>query len=347
MLALQLRSEYRRVRARPDEPHVRASGCCSATGAATITSCWRSPRRSACRSRPGRSPINVAGRRCAEAAADAAGHLLTSEQPPASAAALARPGDRHRPAKRAGRALDQASRAAAGRRSSASAIRGSTRGCSTWSSPRRNIRCRAGDNVVAPAVGDEPLLAPRRSRRTRKRMAGRRCRGRTCSLALGGADQILGSCQADALASAVQRLPQGTASGGSLIVVTSPRTPPAATDAVARSGAGCEIVADGAASAIPVLLADADEILSPADSVSMISEAMLTGKPVGLIPVELDDEGRRKLGTETAGPSSKPRPAPLLGRSASERAGRHRRSSRSPARSKTRSRPPSRRCKAC
>lgn len=30
----------------------------------------------------------------------------------------------------------------------------------------------------------------------------------------------------------------------------------------------------------------------------MISEAVLTGNPVGLIPVELDDEGVRKLGTD-------------------------------------------------
>ena len=37
----------------------------------------------------------------------------------------------------------------------------------------------------------------------------------------------------------------------------------------------------------PVLLADADEIFVTADSVSMVSEAILTGKPVGMIPIEL------------------------------------------------------------
>ncbi len=46
-----------------------------------------------------------------------------------------------------------------------------------------------------------------------------------------------------------------------------------------------------------MLLADADEHYVTAESVSMISEAVLTGKPVGLIPVELDEEGQRELGT--------------------------------------------------
>ena len=45
----------------------------------------------------------------------------------------------------------------------------------------------------------------------------------------------------------------------------------------------------------PVLLNDADEQFVTADSVSMISEAVVTGKPVGLIPVEPDALGRRVL----------------------------------------------------
>lgn len=85
--------------------------------------------------------------------------------------------------------------------------------------------------------------------------------------------------------------------GGSLIVVTSPRTPRPAIEAIEASGAKCQIVADGRIR-YPVLLADADEIFVTADSASMISEAVLTGKPVGLIPVELDREGQRELGTQ-------------------------------------------------
>jgi mitochondrial fission protein ELM1 len=103
--------------------------------------------------------------------------------------------------------------------------------------------------------------------------------------------------QDEALASAVKRLAdKARSAGGSLIVATSPRTPPSAIEAIARSGAKCEIVADGRVR-YPVLLADADEHYVTADSVSMISEAVLTGKPVGLIPVNLDEEGQRELGT--------------------------------------------------
>lgn len=84
--------------------------------------------------------------------------------------------------------------------------------------------------------------------------------------------------------------------GGTLIVVTSPRTPTSAVDAIGAADFDCRIVADGRIR-YPVLLANADEHYVTADSVSMISEAVLTGRPVGLIPVELDEEGRRELGT--------------------------------------------------
>ena len=47
-----------------------------------------------------------------------------------------------------------------------------------------------------------------------------------------------------------------------------------------------------------MLLADGDEHFVTADSVSMISEAVVTGKPVGLIPVEPDARGRRRLGPD-------------------------------------------------
>jgi mitochondrial fission protein ELM1 len=98
------------------------------------------------------------------------------------------------------------------------------------------------------------------------------------------------------LTNAVKRLAtKAQAAGGSLIVATSPRTPPHTVSAIANCGAFCEIVADGRIR-YPVLLADADEHYVTADSVSMISEAVLTGKPVGLIPVDLDEEGQRALG---------------------------------------------------
>lgn len=100
----------------------------------------------------------------------------------------------------------------------------------------------------------------------------------------------------ETLTETMQRLAdRATCAGGSLIVATSPRTPPESVEAIANLGAQCEIIADGRIR-YPVLLADADEHYVTADSVSMISEAVLTGKPVGLIPVELDEEGQRTLG---------------------------------------------------
>ena len=47
-----------------------------------------------------------------------------------------------------------------------------------------------------------------------------------------------------------------------------------------------------------VLLADADEIHVTADSISMLSEAVLTGRPVGMIPVEFNAKARKWLGDD-------------------------------------------------
>lgn len=95
----------------------------------------------------------------------------------------------------------------------------------------------------------------------------------------------------------VTSLWQLQARGGSLIVATSPRTPASAIEAIRTSGINCHVISDGPVR-YPILLADADENFVTADSVSMISEAVLAGKPVGLIPVDLDDEGVLELGTD-------------------------------------------------
>ena len=85
--------------------------------------------------------------------------------------------------------------------------------------------------------------------------------------------------------------------GGTLIVVGSPRTPADAW-AIVRDAVGDSIhTAIVAKNEVryPVLLADADEHHVTADSVSMISEAVMTGKPVGLIAVEPDARGQRRI----------------------------------------------------
>jgi hypothetical protein len=44
------------------------------------------------------------------------------------------------------------------------------------------------------------------------------------------------------------------------------------------------------------LLNGADEIFVTADSISMLSEAIATGKPIGMIPARLTDTGLRGIG---------------------------------------------------
>jgi uncharacterized protein len=92
---------------------------------------------------------------------------------------------------------------------------------------------------------------------------------------------------------------RAAASGGSLIVATSPRTTAEISTLIERAlahRANCRIISDESVR-YPALLHNADEHFVTGDSVSMISEAILTGKPVGLIPVELDAEGRKALGS--------------------------------------------------
>lgn len=106
----------------------------------------------------------------------------------------------------------------------------------------------------------------------------------------------------DALRTAASSLlDRATRAGGTLIVVGSPRTPAEATQAVREIvGADARAAFVEGAARYPVLLADADEQFVTADSVSMISEAIMSGKPVGLVPIEQDERGRRKLHPDPA-----------------------------------------------
>ena len=94
----------------------------------------------------------------------------------------------------------------------------------------------------------------------------------------------------DAAASLAQRAAD---EGGALVVVGSPRTPAEAWKVVRKAAPDAADVTREVR--YPVLLADADAHFVTADSVSMISEAVLTGKPVGLIAVTPDRRGRRHL----------------------------------------------------
>jgi mitochondrial fission protein ELM1 len=90
----------------------------------------------------------------------------------------------------------------------------------------------------------------------------------------------------DVIEAAVWRLRRRTEiEGGSIIAVTSPRTSPALV-AAARAALGEGAVVTEQFPRYASLLRAADEIHVTGDSVSMLSDAVASGKPVGLIPLE-------------------------------------------------------------
>ena len=95
----------------------------------------------------------------------------------------------------------------------------------------------------------------------------------------------------DALRNAVQSL-ERKEPAGSLIAVTSNRTTKSARRLLeALLGGEQQAVVDDHPS-FGTLLAQCDEIYVTADSVSMLSEAVLSGKPVGMIPIKRSMRGR-------------------------------------------------------
>lgn len=96
-----------------------------------------------------------------------------------------------------------------------------------------------------------------------------------------------------ALAEAIETLArQASADGGSLIAVTSPRTGPRTTAMLRSRLNGPRQALVGSFPRFAALLGQADEIHVTADSVSMLTEAILTGKPVGMIPIGRSTRGR-------------------------------------------------------
>jgi uncharacterized protein len=96
-------------------------------------------------------------------------------------------------------------------------------------------------------------------------------------------------------------LRQASDEGGSVLVTTSPRTPAAVRGAIAEALAGSDVptllAAPGKSPDYASLLAAADSIRVTADSVAMVSDAIWTGKPVGLVPVARSILGRVAIGT--------------------------------------------------
>ena len=84
--------------------------------------------------------------------------------------------------------------------------------------------------------------------------------------------------------------------GGSLLVTSSPRTPAGVITeiekALTQSGVSFALGGPGKSPSYACMLAEADEILVTADSVAMVSDAIWTGKPLGLLPLAQSALGR-------------------------------------------------------
>lgn len=86
------------------------------------------------------------------------------------------------------------------------------------------------------------------------------------------------------------------AAGGTLIVAGSPRTDRTLLAVVEANLAAPHQLVRGRSPRFPVLMADADQIFVTGDSLSMLSEAILTGRPVGMVEPAMNASGRRWLG---------------------------------------------------
>jgi hypothetical protein len=82
-----------------------------------------------------------------------------------------------------------------------------------------------------------------------------------------------------------------TKSGGSVIAVTSRRTPPRVTRLLEELLSGKSQACVSQFPRFAVLLAECDALYVTADSVSMLAETILTGKPVGMIPIRRSRRG--------------------------------------------------------
>jgi mitochondrial fission protein ELM1 len=119
-------------------------------------------------------------------------------------------------------------------------------------------------------------------------------------LIVGGPTLYWNIDQAALLGSLSEMLAEASSDGGSVLVTTSPRTPPRLADAIARALDSREVQSmlarPGYSPRYASLLAAADSIRITADSVAMVSDAIWTGKPVALVPVVKSALGRIVIG---------------------------------------------------
>ncbi|MEO8547218.1 MAG: ELM1/GtrOC1 family putative glycosyltransferase [Sphingomicrobium sp.] len=119
-------------------------------------------------------------------------------------------------------------------------------------------------------------------------------------LILGGPTLYWTLDKRDVLAALSHLLEAAARDGGSVLVVGSPRTPAAVLGAVRQALIGTRapamLVPSEGPPSYPALLAAADTIFVTADSVAMVSDAIVTAKPVGLLPIRATLVGRTTMG---------------------------------------------------
>lgn len=122
-------------------------------------------------------------------------------------------------------------------------------------------------------------------------------------LLLIGGDTFMWAVRPATLASAASTLKRKCVTdGGSVIAVSSSRSSKTMLDSVAAALQGSEHgLVWGRFPRYPVLLADADEIHVTADSVAMVSDAIATGKPLGLVLPDKSLSGRLFYGLAKLG----------------------------------------------
>ena len=128
-------------------------------------------------------------------------------------------------------------------------------------------------------------------------------------LVLGGPNKhwLVAAEDAEQAARALMR--RSEADGGTVIAIGSPRTPSDVLAAVEHQlQASRHRFVRATLPRYRSLLEDADELHVTADSVSMISEAVFTGKPVGMVPIRQNPRGKRHERLQRYGLLGPPRP---------------------------------------
>lgn len=155
-----------------------------------------------------------------------------------------------------------------------------------------------GDNVVLLPVAMSRFVEPPEPTAQERKFLD--YAGRYRLVAIGGATKYW-NLPEERIAAAIEAPFEGT-----VVAVTSRRT----DQAIVRRLRSLPVtLVEGSTPRFPLLLEHAAEIFVTGDSVSMISEAVLTGKPVAIIPIEQDDKGHRKLGAvpQEHGPNARRR----------------------------------------